>query len=118
MDRLEQLQEEMMKENKESTAKLTEMMESLLKKTDDTSKETKKDHNQVIGMIGDLDNILTTLEKGGATKGESAVIEQHKSSIEKARYSIKMLNMKGKVTEENVKKTPGNTTEPDTNHTG
>ena len=104
MERLEQRQEEMMKENKESTAKLTEMMESLLKKTDKTSKETKKDHNQVVGMIGDLENRVATLEKEGATKGESAFIEQHKSSIEKARFSIKMLNMRGKVTEENVKK--------------
>ena len=104
MERLEKCQEEMMKENKEYTAKLTEMMEKVLKKTDETSKETKMDHNQVVGMIGDLENRVVTLEKGGATKGESAFIEQHKSLIEKDRFSIKMLNMRGKVTEENVKK--------------
>ena len=43
MERLEQRQEEMMKENKESTAKLTEMIKSLLKKTDETSEQAKKD---------------------------------------------------------------------------
>ena len=67
-------------------------------------------------MIGDLDSRVATLEQENASKGESAFIEQHKRLIEKARFSIKILNMKGRVTEENVKKTLGNTTEPDKSH--
>ena len=51
-----------------------------------------------------LEKIIEKLESRGVAKGESAFIEQHKSTIAKARYSIKMLNMREKVSEESVKK--------------
>ena len=44
------------------------------------------------------------LENGGAAQGESSFIEQHKNLITKSRYGIKILNMREKVSEKNVKK--------------
>ena len=84
--------------------KLFGMMDILLKKSEESSKQAKKDNNLVVGKMENLEQRIITLESGSTTKGESAFIEQHKSSIAKAKFSIKMLNMRGKVTEENVKK--------------
>ena len=104
LEKLEQGQEDMITKNKESSAKLYRMMESLLNKTDVQSEQAKKDNTLVVGKLDDLEKRVITLESGSTTKGESVFIEQHKSSIAKAKYSIKMLNMRGKVPEENVKK--------------
>ena len=103
LEKLEQRQEEMITKNEESSAKLYRMMESLLNKTDVQSEQAKKDNTLVVGKLDDLEKRVITLESGSTIKGESAFIEQHKSTIAKAKFSIKMLNMRGKVTEENVK---------------
>ena len=87
----------------ESTKKLMDMMEHVIKSNEVTKDEAKKDHNKVMERMEKVESRMEAIEKGNNSKGESAFIANHKKSIELAKFSIKIQNMKGKVTEENVK---------------
>ena len=83
LERLEIRQEEMIIKQGESSDKLHKMMESLLSVTHAQTEQTKKDNTLVVGKIDDLEKRVVTLESGNTTKGESAFIEHHKSTIKK-----------------------------------
>ena len=50
-----------------------------------------------------MEKRLEKLETGGAAKGEHTFIGQHKLLIDQARYGIKVIGMREKVTELNAK---------------
>ena len=102
-ERLDRL-ESMATEQKETSEKLQKLMETVLNVTQTQAKETKSDNALVVGKMGDLEKRIITLESGNTTKGDSAFIEQHKSAIKQAKFSIKILNMREIVTEENLKR--------------
>ena len=104
LERLELRQEEMATEQRETSEKLQKLMETVLNVTQTQAKETKSDNALIVGKMGDLEKRIITLESGNTTKGDSAFIEQHKSAIKQAKFSIKILNMREIVTEENVKR--------------
>ena len=61
--------------------------------------EAKQDLGLVIQKQETMEKRLDKLESGGAAKGEHSFIGQHKLLIDKARYGIKVLKMRGKVSE-------------------
>ena len=95
--------EEMAAEQKESTKLMTSMMEKFLNTQQIQGQESKSNHALAMETMGDLEKRIITLESGSTAKGDSSFKEQHKIEICKAKRSIKILNMREIVTEENLK---------------
>ena len=91
-------------EQKETSEKLQKLMETVLNVTLKQGEESKSDNALVVKKVGDLEKRIITLESGNTAKGDSSFIEQHKSAINRAKFSIKILIMREIVTEENLKR--------------
>ena len=63
------------------------------------SEDAKEDIDLAIQRHDTMEKRLNKLEAGGAAKGEHTFIGQLKLLIDKARYGIKVLTMRGKVSE-------------------
>ena len=74
-----------------------------------SSEEAKEDINLVIERQNIMEKRITKLKTRGAAQGEHSFIEQHKLLLNKSRYGIKVLKMRGEVSEKKCKSTPGNT---------
>ena len=79
-------------------------MEAVLGVVLKQGEESKSDNALVAEKLSDFEKRIITLESGNTAKGDSSFIEQHKSAITRAKFSIKILDMRETVTEENLKK--------------
>ena len=99
LDRLES----MATEQQETNTELRNLMKQVLDATTTIGKESKSDSSLTHEKLGNLEKRVITLESGNTAKGDCSFKEQHKSAISKAKRSIKILNMREVVTEENLK---------------
>ena len=99
LDRLES----MATEQQETNTELRNLMKQVLDATTTIGKESKSNSALTIEKMGELEKRIITLESGNTAKGDCSFKEQHKSEISKAKRSIKILNMREVVTEENLK---------------
>ena len=90
-------------ESRQQFQQLTEMIQAMSINQGKRADETKQDLGLVIQKQETMEKRLDKLETGGAAKGEHSFIEQHKILIDQAKYGIKVIGMRGKVTELNAK---------------
>ena len=96
-------------EQREATTELKDMMKQVLEVTTASGKESKSDSSLTHEKLENLENRVKTLENGNTTKGDCSFKELNKIEIGKAKRSIKILNMRDTVTEENIKQHLENT---------
>ena len=86
-------------QNREQYHQLTQLIQEMALNQKKSSEEAKEDIGLVIQRQDTMEKRLDKLEAGGAAKGDHTFIGQHKLLIDKARYGIKVLKMRGKVSE-------------------
>jgi len=101
-NRLEKL-ESLANSQNETNKDMKDMMKQVLELTKATGKESKSDSSLTHEKLESLEKRVITLESEKTTKGDWSSKEINKGEITKAKRSIKILNMRDIVTEENLK---------------
>ena len=87
----------------ETNTELRDMMKQVLELTKASGKESKSDSSLTHEKLESLEKRVITLESEKTAKGDWSSKEINKGEITKAKRSIKILNMRDIVTEENLK---------------
>ena len=87
------------RENREQYHQLTQLIQEMALNQKKSSEEAKEDIGLIIQRQDNMEKRLDKFEAGGPAKGDHTFIGQHKLLIDKARYGIKVLKMRGKVSE-------------------
>ena len=101
-NRLEKL-ESLANSQNETNKDMKDMMKQVLELTKASGKESKSDSSLTHEKLESLEKRVITLESEKTTKGDWSSKEINKGEITKAKRSIKILNMRDIVTEENLK---------------
>ena len=83
---------------------LRDLMKQMMTENKAAAIESKSDRALTNETLQDLKRRVITLESGNTAKGDYSFKEQHKGEINKCKRSIKILDMRETVTEENIKK--------------
>ena len=101
-----ELKEQNMKqlqESKERDEKLTNMILNLTTHQTKAAEDTAQRFDNMEKKQESLENRLEQIEKGGTEKSEHTFRSQHMEKIERAKFGIKVLGMRDKVSEISVK---------------